>query len=47
MSASCDAATNMIKDFKVYQWGYTEEMDVDPTPEPATFKGFTAWTDYY
>jgi len=46
MSASCDAATNMIKYFKVYQWGYTEEMD-DPTPEPATFKGFMAWTDYY
>jgi hypothetical protein len=34
-AASCENAINQISDFKVYQWGYTEDPTDDPTPEPS------------
>lgn len=33
-AANCDDATNQISNFKVYQWGYTEDPNVDPEPSP-------------
>ena len=36
-AASCENAINQISDFKVYQWGYTEDPNdnsPDPSPEP-------------
>lgn len=33
-AASCADATSQISDFTVFQWGYTEDIDVTPAPEP-------------
>ena len=33
---SCENAVNAISDFKVYQWGYTEDPTPTPEPEPPT-----------
>ena len=49
-AANCDNAISLISDFKVFQWGYTEDIPTPPTPppdptpnpnEPADFQMFT------
>jgi hypothetical protein len=31
-ATSCASAVNQISDFKVFQWGYTEDPDTNPSP---------------